>query len=283
MTDDPRPLQAHAWVVPAVPAPEEPAGEDVTAEEFERRVDDRVVVARYPHSLERVVLSPAEVCRAKELDQQAAVWVPVSTFAVTAVCAVVVVFLATHFSGPTTGPGGLGDLLVAVLMTSFLGAGFLTLLRSQSYFDRLRPTGRKVRSDLADAYETVRDAAAVFVELGVAPAALTRVADLLPQAERLLDFLVAHAARGGLVKGHPAYEQLIRMGAEVTVLTDMAEERLGRRSSRRRDREADIRRVEQAVDETSLDTFQTLADLAEMIGGDISGVRRGGSASRGES
>ncbi|HEY0890583.1 MAG TPA: hypothetical protein VGE38_13325 [Nocardioides sp.] len=273
MTDaDPRgPLHAHAWVVPAVevdgvtddalPTQEE------TSAEFGRRVEERMVVARYLHNLERVVLTPPEQSRAKELDQQAAVWVPVVTFAVTAVCAVVVVFLATHFSGPSA-PEGIGDLLVAVVMVGFLVAGFATLLRSQSYFDALRPTGRRVRCDVADAYETVRDAAAVFVELGVPPAALTRVADLLPQAERLLDFLVQRAAAGGVVKGHPAYEQLIRMGAEITVLTDMAEERLGRRSHRRRDREREDPREENVIDEASLDRFDTLADIAVMLGTD---------------
>lgn len=261
------PLHAHAWVAPELsddPDVSLPTQEE-TSEEFARRVEERVVAARYHHHLERVVLTPHEQSRAKELDQQAAVWVPVVTFAVTAVCAVVVVFLATHFAGPS-GPDGLGDLVVAVVMVGFLVAGFATLLRSQAYFEELRPVGRRVRCDVADAYETVRDAAAVFVELGVPPAALTRVADLLPQAERLLDFLVQLAAGGGVVKGHPVYEQLIRMGAEVTVLTDMAEDRLGRRSNRRRDRAREEPREESVIDEESLDRFDTLADIAVMIG-----------------
>jgi hypothetical protein len=115
----------------------------------------------------------------------------------------------------------------------------------------------------------VRDGAGVLVELGVPPAALSRVADLLPQAELLVDFLVAHEARGGVVRGHPAYDQLTLMGAEVTVLTDMAEERLGRRSSRRRDRPAEADRVEQAVVVEPMTPFDTLADLVAMLGPDV--------------
>ena len=233
--------------------------------EFACRVNDRVIAARYHHDLMRPVLTPHEQSTARALEQHAAVWVPVITFSVTAVCAVVVVFLATRMSGPA-GAGGWSDLFVAAVMVAFLAAGFGALMRSQAYFDALRPPGRLVRYDVADAYETVRDAASVFVELGVPPQALTRIADLLPQAERLLDFLVDYQARGGIVKGHAGYEQLIRMGAEITVLTDMAEERLGRRSTRRRDRERNEPRAEHVIDENGLDRFESLSDLAVMIG-----------------
>jgi hypothetical protein len=287
------PLRAHAWVVPdavdglrrapdvGVPAAGalEPVAEvaaddataegaaEETAEEFARRVQARVQVARYGHSMKRVVHSPSELAAIREIEQQARVWVPVITFAVTAVCAVVVVFLATTTAGDP-GHGRGSDALVALATVGFLVAGFLTLTRSQDYFDVRRPGGRVVRTDLADAYETVRDGAAVLVELGVPPAALTRVADLLPQAELILDFLVRYDAAGGVVRSHPAYEQLILMGAEVTVLTDMAEERMCRRSTRRRDRPTDDGRDERPVDEP-VSPFDTLADLVAMLGPDL--------------
>lgn len=274
----PEPLRAHAWVVPeALEAASEPVGEtepadertaEETPDEFARRVEDRVRVARYAHSLKRVVLSPTELAEGREIEQQAAVWVPIVTFTVTAVCAVIVVLLATTIAG-SPGHGRMSEAIVAIAMVGFLVAGFSTLTRSQDYFDGRRPRGRLVRTDLADAYETVRDGAAVLVELGVPPAALSRVADLLPQAELLVDFLVGHEARGGVVRSHPAYDQLTLMGAEVTVLTDMAEERLGRRSSRRRDRLADGERAGRSVDEAALTPFDTLADLVAMLGPDV--------------
>lgn len=276
----PEPLHAHAWVEPAgAVGPEEPGdprdpgepaedSEGATHDEFARRVEERVRIARYPHSLKRVVHSPRELAEGREIEQQAAVWVPVVTFAVTAVCAVVVVLLATTVAGDP-GHGRLAQAVVALATIAFLAAGFTTLTRSQDYFEARRPGGRLVRTDLADAYETVRDAAGVLVELGVPPAALARVADLLPQAERLVDLLVGHEARGGVVRGHPAYDQLTLMGAEVTVLTDMAEERLGRRSSRRRDRPVEGERPPQSVEETALTPFDTLGDLVAMLGPDL--------------
>jgi hypothetical protein len=288
-SSDPQgPLRAHSWVVPDEPAPaqgehdaaaaieteaepEVSIEDDRTADEFARRVEDRVRLARYPHSLTRAVFSPTELSAGREIEQQAAVWVPVVTFTVTAVCAVIVVLLASAITGDP-GHGRFSEVLVALATVGFLVAGFLTLTRSQDYFDARRPGGRVLRNDLADAYETVRDGAAVLVELGVPPAALTRVADLLPQAERLVDFVVAYEARGGVVRKHPAYDQLILMGAEVTVLTDMAEERLGRRSSRRRDRPVEAER--EHSDEGTLTPFDTLADLVAMLGPDVPGPRR---------
>jgi hypothetical protein len=288
-SDEQRPLIAHSWIEPE-PDPEsetesetdsetesetesEAEFEDVesseeTRNEFERRVNERVRVARYPHSLKRLTYSPRDLTRIKDLDAQAAVWVPVVTFAVTAVCAMIVVILATQVADDST-RGKTADLVVGVVVLVFLGAGFGTLVKSQAYFDRLRPPGRFVRTDLADAYETIRDGAAVFLDLGVVPQALSRIADLLPQSEGLLDVIVDLDARGISIKGHAAYEQLIRMGAEVTVLTDMAEERLGRRSLRRKDRNATADRNEPRLIDETLTPFQTLADLAEMIGIEI--------------
>jgi hypothetical protein len=247
---------------------------DVTAEEFARRVADRVRVARYAHSLKRVVHSPSELAQGREIEQQAAVWVPVVTFAVTAVCAVIVVLLATTLAG-TPGHGRMSEALVVMATLGFLAAGFSTLTRSQDYFEARRPGGRRIRTDLADAYETVRDGAGVLVELGVAPAALSRVADLLPQAERLVDVLVEHEARGGVVRGHPAYDQLTLMGAEVTVLTDMAEERLGRRSNRRKDRPLGDDRAQHSTVDHELTPFDTLADVVAMLGPDVPGGHGG--------
>lgn len=262
------PLRAHAWVVPGDPDVTEQTETDETGDEFAWRVQERVRVARYSHNLKRLVFSPSELAAGREIEQQAAVWVPVVTFAVTAVCAVIVVLLATTFAG-SPGHGRISEALVAVATIGFLVAGFSALTRSQEFFDSRRPAGRRIRMDLADAYETVRDGAAVLVELGVPAAALSRVADLLPQAERLLNFIVVQDAQGVVVRSHPAYDQLILMGAEVTVLTDMAEERLGRRSSRRQDRPVDAERAEHTGDEERLTPFGTLADLVAMLGPDV--------------
>jgi hypothetical protein len=268
--EEPDALPAHSWVEAETTDGEAVDGEavDDTRLEFDRRVEERVRVARYPHSLKRLTHAPRELTRMKELDAQAAVWVPVVTFAVTAVCAMIVVILATQIADDPA-RGKTADLVVGLVTLVFLAAGFGTLVKSQAYFDKLRPTGRLVRTDLADAYETIRDGAAVFLDLGVMPQALSRIADLLPQAEVLLDLIVDADNRGIQIKGHSAYEQLIRMGAEVTVLTDMAEERLGRRSMRRRDRPASADRGEPHVVDETLTPFQTLADLAEMIGVEI--------------
>ena len=64
-----------------------------------------------------------------------------------------------------------------------------------------------------------------------------------------------------------------RFGVVAPVLTDMAEERLGRRSSRRRDRPVDAERAEQPVDEAGVTPFDTLADLVAMLGPDVPGPR----------
>ncbi|UDY25158.1 hypothetical protein [Nocardioides sp. Kera G14] len=239
--------------------------------EFEWRLEERTKAARYPHSLRRLTYSARELNTIKAIDQQAAVWIPIITFAVTAVCAVGVVLVATRVADDPV-HGRLSDVVVVLLTLGLLGAGFGTLSRSQAWFDSQRPPGRSVRTDLADAYETVREGVAVFLELGVLPGALGRIADLVPRSELLLDFLLAHEARGGTAKGHPAYEELIRMGAEVTVLTDMAEERLGRRSVRRRDRRADPESVAPSLDDVT--PFATLADLVEMLAVDIPAPRR---------
>jgi hypothetical protein len=273
-TPESEPLHAHAWVVPleGAGAGAESTDADEVSAEFNRRVKERVRIARYPHNLKRTVYSPTELAEVRDIEQQAAVWVPVVTFAVTAVCAVIVVLLATTIAGDPQ-HGRASQALVALATVGFLAAGFMTLSRSQEYFDARRPDGRSLRTDCADAYETVRDGAAVLVELGVPPLALSRIADLLPQAERLVDFLVGYEARGGVVRRHPAYDQLTLMGAEVTVLTDMAEERLGRRSSRRRDRPVDEERVPHHPEEPALTPFDTLADVVAMLGPDVPRTR----------
>lgn len=238
---------------------------EAAAADFEQRVEERVRQATYLHGLRRVVHTPEEIARAREVERQASIWVPTSTFAVTSLCAVAAVGLAVRFSSDPTRSGFMA-VLVAVATVGLIAAGFGALVRSQAYFDDQRPGGRLVRCDIADAYETVRDAPAVFIELGVPPAALSRVADLLPVAERLVDALAGYETAGGTrPKDQPAYDQIIRMAAEVTVLTDLAEERVGRRSARRRDRAAAVARGTQPEPEPVTVAFQSLADVAAVI------------------
>lgn len=252
-----------------VPPEDDATGAEAVAQaamdDFERRVEDRIRQAMQLHGLRRVVHTPAEIARAREVERQASVWVPMSTFAVTSLCAVAAIGLAVRFSSDPTRSSFMG-VLVSVATVALIAAGFGALVRSQAYFDQQRPGGRLVRSDVADAYETVRDAPAVFLELGVPPAALSRVADLLPVAERLVDALAAHEASGGArSRDQAAYVQMIRMAAEVTVLTDLAEERAGRRSLRRRDRAADVRHGRQPQPEPVDVAVQSLADVAAII------------------
>jgi len=255
------------------PDPEEPQEphadppDDPVARDFTRRVEERAALATYRHSIRRTVHSLAELAEARELRRHAGVWMPLVTFAVTGLGAVLVALLVTSAAGPDE--AWATDLVAGVLTIGVVAGGFGILIWAQDHFEERGPRGRLVRADVADAYETVREGTAVLVELGVPPTALAMVADLLPRADLLLDLLVEHEARGGDVRRHAAYAALIRMGAQVTVLTDMAEERMGQRSGTRRDRPPPQPPVEPTPAERALSTLEVIADLIEMLGPDV--------------
>lgn len=194
---------------------------------FEELVEERMHRARYAHPLTRAVFTPDELVIAAVVQRRAEVWVPVTTFGATVVSAVAAVVLATRLRSDPTDPTG-AQLFVVTVTVCLLAAAFVTLLRSELHYDRLRPRGRVVRTDVADAYETVRDAPRRLVESGAPPEVLVRVAGLLPVAEQLVDALVSYARGGGIrVKAHPAYDRIVRLRAEVealeTLLAELAE------------------------------------------------------------
>lgn len=208
--------------------------------------------------MRRTVYSTRELSELDTLNAQAAVWVPVVTFAATGLTAVTVLVLAaTVGADPQRNLGS--NLLLLVLTAGVVAGGFAAVIRSHAYFEARRPIGRSVRVDVADAYETVRDALAVFVDLGEPAETLNRVADLVPHAEGCVEAL--HQLSGGAERDHPGYDALLTTAAEVSVLSDLAEERSGRRSSRRRDRDraAHRRAAEYTLDQEAL---PSLADLA---------------------
>jgi hypothetical protein len=218
------------------------------------------------------VHSPGEIAAGRGGAGHAAVWVPLLTFMVTGVCCVVVALLVTSAAGP--GHGWPAELLAGLAVLGVGMVGLEVLTWADDHFSSHRVGGRTVPADVADAYEAVRDAPAVLVRLGVPPAALETVADLLPRAERMLDLLGAHEARGGDVRRHQAHPALVRMGAEVTVLVEMARERMaqaGRGPGRSRDRGAERPRPEPAPAERALATLELINDLVQMLGPDVPG------------
>ncbi|SFC49435.1 hypothetical protein SAMN04487968_10763 [Nocardioides terrae] len=278
MLDDPAdPPIDRASAPPVVSATPGPGSEripdvrrahDPTVRDFARRVEERAGLAAYRHGTRRVVHTLGELAEVRDVRRHANVWVPLATFAVTAVCAVLVALLTTTLAEP--GHGWATELAAGIVTIAVVVGGFAVLTRAQDHFEERGPRGRLVRADLADAYETIRDGTAVLVRLGVPPSALAMVADLLPRADRMLGLLVEHEARGGDVRRHAAYGALIRMGAQVTVLTDMAEERMGQRSGMRRDRPLPAPpRVEPTPAERALSTLEVIADLIEMLGPDV--------------
>ena len=191
---------------------------------FQALVEERLALAKYSHPLARAVLTPEEMVISEVVERRASVWVPVSTLTATVVSAVAAVVLASRLgSDPSQLDGGqFGVVAVTVLL---LAASFVTLLRAEVHFEKLRPKGRVVRADVADAYDAVRDAPRRMLEANAPHQVLVRVAGLLAPAERLVDAIVEYTNSGGLkVKAHPAYERLLRMRAEVEALEMMLDE-----------------------------------------------------------
>lgn len=206
---------------------EQDAAEAAAAAErarFAELVEERVRRARYGHHLTRAVFTPAEAALVASVERRAAVWVPTMTILATLVSAIAAVVLATRLRSDPTDPNG-NQLALVTVTVCLLAAAFGTLLRAEIHYQRIRPTGRVVRHDIADAYEVVREAPARLVRNDAPLAVLRRVADLLPVAEQLVDVLAAYIADGGTrVRAHPAYERITRMRAEVEALEVMLEE-----------------------------------------------------------
>jgi hypothetical protein len=208
---------------------EDDDAEDEDAESAQRRrfaelVEERVRRARYAHHLTRPVFTPAESAMAALVERRASVWVPTMTFVATIVSAIAAVVLATRLRSDPTDPSG-NQLIVVTVTVCLLAAAFATLLRAEVHYERLRPRGRVVRHDVADAYELVRDAPRRLVQKDAPLDVLRRIAALLPAAEQLVDALASYSADGGTrVRAHPAYERIIRMRAEVEALEVMLEE-----------------------------------------------------------
>lgn len=202
--------------------------EDAAAAErtrFAELVEERVRRARYAHHLTRAVFTPGEAATAVVVERRAAIWVPTLTFVATLVSAAAAVVLATRLHGDPADPTG-HQLLVVMITVCLLAAAFGILLRAEVHYERLRPRGRTVRHDVADAYEIVRDAPRRLVRNDAPLDVLRRVSDLLPAAEQLVDALVEYAAEGGSrVREHPAYERILRMRAEVEALEVILAER----------------------------------------------------------
>lgn len=195
--------------------------EDERASRFAEIVEERLQRARYAHPLTRAVFTPDELVVSAAVERRAAVWVPVTTVGATVVSAVAAVVLASRLRSDPTDPTG-SQLVVVTVTVCLLAAAFGTLLRSEVHYDRLRPRGRTVRTDVADAYETVRDAPRRLVEADAPAQVLVRVVNLLPVAEQLVDAIVHYTREGGIrVKAHPAYERIVRMRAEVEALEQL--------------------------------------------------------------
>lgn len=200
---------------------EEEEEEDERVSRFAELVEERLQRARYAHPLTRAVFTPDELVISAAVERRAAVWVPVTTVGATVVSAVAAVVLASRLRSDPTDPTG-SQLVVVTVTVCLLAAAFGTLLRSEVHYDRLRPRGRTVRTDVADAYEAVRDAPRRLVEADAPAQVLVRVVNLLPIAEQLVDAIVHYTREGGIrVKAHPAYERIVRMRAEVEALEQL--------------------------------------------------------------
>jgi hypothetical protein len=223
------------------PTADEPTDDDQDAEEadehasrFAELVEERLQRARYAHPLTRAVFTPDELVISAAVERRAAVWVPVTTVGATIVSAVAAVVLASRLRADPTDPTG-SQLVVVTVTVCLLAAAFGTLLRSEVHYDRLRPRGRTVRTDVADAYEAVRDAPRRLVDADAPAQVLVRVVNLLPVAEQLVDAIVHYTREGGIrVKAHPAYERIVRMRAEVEALEQLLGELEARETSRTR-------------------------------------------------
>lgn len=244
------------------PDEDRPDEEDERVSRFAELVEERLQRARYAHPLTRAVFTPDELVIAAAVERRAAVWVPVTTVGATVVSAVAAVVLASRLRSDPTDPTG-SQLVVVTVTVCLLAAAFGTLLRSEVHYDRLRPRGRTVRTDVADAYETVRDAPRRLVEFDAPAEVLVRVVNLLPVADQLVDAIVHYAREGGIrVKAHPAYERIVRMRAEVEALEQLLGEIEARATSRARVAGIDgapLPRPEHVA------SYRGLGDIAETI------------------
>ncbi|MCA1983702.1 hypothetical protein [Nocardioides nematodiphilus] len=239
---------------------------------FAELVEERVRRARYAHHLTRAIFTPGEAATAVIVEKRAAIWVPTLTFVATLVSAASAVVLATRLHGDPADPTG-HQLLIVMITVCLLAAAFGILLRAEVHYERLRPRGRTVRHDVADAYEIVRDAPRRLVRVDAPLDVLRGVSDLLPAAEQMVDALVEYAAEGGSrVREHPAYERILRMRAEVEALEVILAERAERDLEEelgRKPRTSDVRMV--STDGAPLPrpeqvpNFAGLADLAATL------------------
>lgn len=247
------------------PAQEEPAADaaDLARLRFVEMVEERVKRLRYSHALTRHVYTTEEKLIRSVVDRRASVWVPTFTFVATVGSAVAAVVLASRLrSDPVEDYGTQFYIVLGAVV--LLAASFIALFRSEIYFDRLRPHGRLVRADVADAYDVIQDAPRVFVELGASQDVLERVAEFGPTSERLIDALVEYAGVGGtLMRAHPAYDRVIRMRAEIEVLALMLEDAGATDPSAPRRRvggsDAALPRPDQVAD------YESLGDIAVFI------------------
>ena len=227
---------------------------------FNELVEERLARARYSHPMARVVMTPEELVLGAMVERRAAVWVPASTFCATVVSAVSAVVLAAKLHSDPSNVSS-SQVLVVLITVILLAASFVVLLRSEVHFERIRPKGRLVRADVADAYETVRDAPRRLLDVHAEHEVLVRVAGLLPAAERLVDSLVEYSTMGGVkIKAHPAYDRLLRMRAEIEAIEIMLEEAEGG-AERVLPEFAALPRPEQVTE------YESLSDIAAFIDG----------------
>jgi len=260
--EDPEPESAATPDAPTLDAPEpdaEPEVEDpAPPSRFEELVEERLRRARYAHHLVRRVFTPEELLLAAAVERRASVWVPTITFGAAVMSAVAAVVLASRLRSDPADPGG-RQFIVVTVTVCLLAVAFVTLLRAEMHYAGLRPRGRLVRNDVADAYESVRDAPRRLVANAAPRPVVLRVAGLLVPADQLVDAVAGYAADGGSrVQVHPAYERLLRMRAEVEALEILLAERGEDRSGA-----ADASPGEMLPTSEQAPDYQGLADLAD--------------------
>lgn len=266
-SDSPKTDEEQAPAAPAPPRrprprvkvkPPKPTGAKAV---FRDRVDAKVVLLSSPDHRLRAVYSPAQRVQLREVDRREAVWMPVWTVLTVVACAGVAIAICIQILGFGSNTV-MQRAACGVLVVIAIAICVAILLRIQAHWHRLRPRGRVVPRDVADAYEVVRDAPELLANLGLPADRLGRVYDLLPAVEPLVDFLAQNAAASpGALRASTAYRQLIRAAAEVHVLIETCEERLGIR--RRWAPEAWTGSANGATSAT--DAPGSLADLAELI------------------
>jgi len=225
---------------------------------FRDRVDAKAALLSSPDHRLRKVYTPAQRERVRDLDRRESVWMPVWTVLTVAACAVVTIAICIQILGFGSADTTAERIACGALVLIAIGVCVFVLLRIQAHWQRMRPQGRAVPLDVADAYEVVRDAPELLASLGLPADRLGRVYDLLPAVEPLVDFLAQNvAASPGALRASSAYRQLIRAAAEIHVLIETCEERLGRRPRWTPDA--------WSGPTAAAGTPDSLADLAELI------------------